>query len=477
LYLPAQQRRFTAVDGVTDFQPAASGTGALTSDSRYVPVANFLAYDYSGALLSADDNNRHVQSVVTDQYFGLPVAQLSNVKAGEFAYNDFDSKTTVAGFTVPAGSVSSGGRTGQNAAWLNAGVAVSVPLSKNAVAKNYIFSCWIVPSGAGNATLNLTSGSTTQSYNLPIAAAGSWKYYELKIPVTAVSGSMTLSFQSNVNIGIDDILVYPDVATVSTVAYDPVWQTKTAETNGNGVSTYYSYDGMGRLQYVYDQDKNIVMKKAYVQLADETNFVMPSFDLSPVFSLYLNDHYPGHVISFTNTSTPNACLVNNNISYSWDFGDGSAAAAGTNASHAYAATGTYTVTLTATSASYGQRTTTQQVRIGTPPALIPVNFLNDFDNSTVSMTATFSQPGYSVTFSSSDLTSGTAKIIPDRYNVSVHLTGPQGTVDSFRYTGESGAKCFPNTSGAASSTFGLTDDLTFKSLVTLQITAGGCNVH
>lgn len=60
----------------------------------------------------------------------------------------------------------------------------------------------------------------------------------------------------------DEIRVYPSSASMSTYTYDPITG-MTSSTDASGKTIYYEYDGFGRLQYVKDQQKNIIENYNY----------------------------------------------------------------------------------------------------------------------------------------------------------------------------------------------------------------------
>jgi YD repeat-containing protein len=64
---------------------------------------------------------------------------------------------------------------------------------------------------------------------------------------------------------IDDIRIFPSDAQMQTFTYDP-FVGRTGQTEPNGKTATYEYDGLGRINIVRDNDKNIVSKNCYTFL-------------------------------------------------------------------------------------------------------------------------------------------------------------------------------------------------------------------
>jgi len=61
---------------------------------------------------------------------------------------------------------------------------------------------------------------------------------------------------------IDEVCFHPVNAMMNTYTYDPLIG-MTSETDENGKTIYYEYDSFGRLQYIKDQDLNIIQEYKY----------------------------------------------------------------------------------------------------------------------------------------------------------------------------------------------------------------------
>jgi hypothetical protein len=373
--LPSQQFKWVQPNGGL-FTPMTISGQTITKDAGYFGVANYDMYDNTGVPLTVDDNNKHLQTTIIHHFAGKPIAVFSNAAYNQVAYSNFDDDryNPDYAFTISGTGFTAVGSHAGNAYGLTASTqAVSHTVAKNSMAQNYIFSMWI-NAAAGTNTLNISlNGGTATPYTY--TGGGNWKYYEWKIPVSSMPASFSFSFTSAQNISIDDILLYPDVATAATVAYDATNYAKTCETNTNGISAYYTNDQWGRLLYAYDRDKNMVQRYSYITPADQQN-------VAPVAIGIQGNRYSGTAQAFFNEGY-NGC-TNVGVSSQWNFGDGSSVTtSSTSTLHTYASAGTYTVTLTSTSPLYGTQTATQSVTITTPPPP-PTYVTLSYDNYTTS---------------------------------------------------------------------------------------------
>lgn len=415
LYLPAQKLSFSDDNGVTDFSPASINAGIFTKDPRYIVNENYRAYDFAGYLFTKDDNNRNVQTVIIDHYTKQPVASVSNAAITEIGYNDFDTQLYECDFKKDNNtySYSTNSRTGTKSLSLEALATLSRTVKKNVNADNYIFSVWANSTAAGNITLTLTNTSNQASnYTLVLAnSIGKWKYYELKVPVTNMSASFTAKFQSNIAVLIDDVLFYPENAEVNTAAYDLGSFLKTAETNTNGVSKYYSYDGFGRLRYAFDQDKQILLKKTYIK--DGTSHAV-------VLNSTLSSNTNGQSILNFNASG-SGYSTTEGMTFDWNFGDGTTGittSAGTT-SHTFTKAGTYTVKVTLNSPFYSKKDTTLNVNV---QATFPVYYTKNTISGRVTSLQLYQNGLMVYNFSEANLISGSFTVPQGIYDVKIYFT-------------------------------------------------------
>ncbi len=423
VYLPAQQMTIINANGISGFQPSSTATGVFTNDPSYFVTENVLSYDFTGLPLSKDDNNRNVKTVLTDHEIFAPVLTATRARADEIATNDFDSELSGVRFIKISGSpvYSSNARTGGRSITLSPGEALSASVNKSQQAETYVFSLWVNAASNGNISISVNSSAGTSAYTLPYSGTNNWKYYEVNIPVSAISGNFTAQISAGNAVLIDDMLLYPQDAEITTAGYDRLTRLKTSETNSNGVSNYFTYDAAGRVRYVYNQDKEIVLKKTYVTKRDQ--------EALNDFTVSINStvQKAGTPISFSATSY--LPPVSEGISYLWSFGDGSSSitTSSNTASHTYQVAGTYTLTVTVTSPTIGQKTTTLSVVVN--PDGVHISYSNLTGGLQRISSITFSQGGVQkYLFNTAQIQAG-QNILQGIYSVKViYLFGDETTV-------------------------------------------------
>jgi len=466
LYLPVQRLKLSAANGISNFQPSTI-SGGFVNDSRYTAVENDQAYDFAGALLTGDDNYKHVKTIITDHVSGLAVATVSNAAYNEIAYNDFNTDAPGIGFTKSTYNYTTASRSGLNALSLEAGGVLSKTLTKNALANNYIFSAWINSSVSGSITLTLTNSSgQSASYTLPYGnTAASWNYYEVKVPVTNMVGNFTVQFQSNAAITIDDVLFYPETSEVTYNGYDPLTMLKTSETGTNGTANYYTYDSFGRLRFVYDQNKQIVAKKAYISNSGYQSFNLIDYSGPSTATTGVSNSFS------VLTGLSSSCDVEG-LSATWNFGDGTTGT-GLTPSHTYTSAGTFNYSVAITSPYYGQRVISGNTVVVSPPPAqsIPLYYYENAGSSKITSLQFYQATTLVYSFSESDLLAGKT-ILQGNYSIKVNFSKLGTTFKSISYTdGNTLSGCFPSTTTSPAT---ISLDLTNSNSISFTVDTATC---
>jgi YD repeat-containing protein len=128
-------------------------------------------------------------------------------------------------------------------------------------AQRYLFSCWLKAGTAGTLTVRLL-GSSTQTITIPFSVSTGWKYCTTSFVNTNAMAGFSAEVSSNTSVSIDDVLFYPDHASVKTATYAIPFGTS-IETDSRGSTIYYTYDEWGRIKLKIDQDGNILNKYDY----------------------------------------------------------------------------------------------------------------------------------------------------------------------------------------------------------------------
>lgn len=465
-YLPVKQLKMVQADGVPSasspavFAPYAVNGSSQTStyDSRYFTVSNATKYDNYGYLVTADDNNKNAATTFADHSSAKPVAVFANARYGEMAFSDFDTDPAAVppyAFTASgSGSFAASGCHAGSALGLAAtSMTLTSPLiTKNSTSSNYVFSLWINAASAGTLNLTFTGGTTLTRQ---ISYTGTWKYYELKVPVSALSATFTLGITSTQNISVDDILLYPEVASATTSAYDAVYHNKTAQTNTNGVSAYFVSDQWGRLLYTLDQDKNIIQKNTYLSHSDVQSYGTPVISTGTV--------YRGVPATFTINGPDPCAAVGTTVD--WNFGDGTTVTAAglISPAHTYAAVGSKTVSATVHSPLLGDKTPAP-VSITVTAPLIHLSYNTyTFSAGDITNVYFYDTSGTTLLYSFAGNQINSATIPQGQYQIRVSMTGgqqynptTQAGYKSIQLTGDCWDAC---SAFAASNSYQYTADL------------------
>jgi len=118
--------------------------------------------------------------------------------------------------------------------------------------KAYILSFW-----ASNGNVSVSGGASLVKSAPTI---NGFTYYEYNVAQGTSIVAVSNSSSSNVNI--DELRLYPSTARMRTMTYDPLIG-KTSQCDENNRITYYTYDSLGRLQFLEDEYRNIIKMNEY----------------------------------------------------------------------------------------------------------------------------------------------------------------------------------------------------------------------
>lgn len=234
---------------VTSYSPS---TPIGAPDSKYKTRILFETYDEEGNLLQVKKESGQPICYLYGHQKQLPIAQVINAESDEVAYCSFEAPNVTAdgNWTIinGGGIWQLGGKTGLR--------AFELPTSSSRVentitqAADYVVSLWYTGSP------KVTAGSVSQT----LPNASEWTYWEESFSLSS-GNTVKVERASGVPL-IDELRLFPSDAQMSSICYDENLRVQ-CMTDANGRSSYYSYDGLGRLQYVQDQDGNYVQQFTY----------------------------------------------------------------------------------------------------------------------------------------------------------------------------------------------------------------------
>jgi hypothetical protein len=353
--LPNETYSFAEPNGVTSFTPSAISSNTFTFDSKYYKTGTVITLNEDGNPGTVIGNSRIAGSVLYHFPLGLKVAEFSNAKQNEILYAPFDYISIPGIVSYSGGTIVKPGRYSTSCLSFNTGNNISGTIEKAATNKNIVFSCWVKDAqSSGSMTVTLTASGFSANYSVPFTAHSNWKYYEIKMPRPSPQ-TITVTATTSVAIKIDDILVYPDNASVKTNSYTKLTVIRkgaevsngvhlTAETGMNGTTRYYQYANTAMPHLIKDVDENIVQINEPRQINQSTQFAILFMTPPPIVQVNIPADFDVFVVAPCDAV----------ITYTWDFGDGSSPTVTTTktATHTYNTAGSYTLNCTISATGY-----------------------------------------------------------------------------------------------------------------------------
>lgn len=357
--VPHETYSFVEPNGTTSFSQSVISSNTFSFDSKYFNTGTVVKVNEDGNPGTVIGNSRIAGSVLYHFPMGLKVAEFSNAKQDEILFAPFDYYS-ISGIMIPSGgSIVKPGRYSTSCLAFNTGDNISGTIEKAATNKNIIFSCWIKDATAsGSLTVALTASGFSANYSVPFTAHSKWKYYEIKIPMPSPQ-TITVTVTTNDALKIDDILVYPDNASVKTNSYTKLTVIRkgvevsngihlTAETGMNGTTRYYQYANPTMPHLIKDVDENIVQINEPRQINQTTGFYILTMTVPPIVQANIPADFDVFPV------IPCDAVV----TYTWDFGDGSSPTVTTTktATHTYTTAGSYVPSCTISATGHTSNT-------------------------------------------------------------------------------------------------------------------------
>lgn len=202
-----------------------NSSGIFIFDSDYVTKISYTYYNTDGQLACYKDSDGNSKSIHYEH--SLPVAfvdnsVLHNQNGSNSAYSSFED---YGGFSLEGAKTGSKVKLGK----------ITIGLS-HLLPGVYTFSFWEIVPNIG------------------------WKLNERQITRTNAQ-NQSISIGAMISF-IDEVRVYPVNSKMNTRTYLPGVGI-TSETDENGMTTYYEYDGFGRQTRILDNDRNVVKEYEY----------------------------------------------------------------------------------------------------------------------------------------------------------------------------------------------------------------------
>ena len=215
-----------------------------------------LTYSSTGNLIGVQDEGGHSISNLYDYDDKLIVGTIVNANplVDKIAYTSFET-TTFGGWALAGGAAVYNNSlfiTGKRSFVINSRTLSASGLN---TAKIYRLSFW--------ASGSISVAGASSVLVATVAGLNGFTYYEYNL----AQGASNISLSGTGNL--DELRLYPQNARMSTTTFEPITG-KTSECDENNRVTYYSYDNLGRLQFVKDDRSNVVKMYEYNTVSRQT---------------------------------------------------------------------------------------------------------------------------------------------------------------------------------------------------------------
>lgn len=231
----------------------SNSSGTFTKDSHYELFNSFDGYDEFNQISAFTPSTGGTMSYLYDYKKMLPVAEIQNAPLDQVAFTSFEADQK-GNWTYSGNSIADATSPTGNRCYNTSGGAIG--LAGLTTGKAYIISYWLKASTA----LSIT-GTTSGYPQKGKTTSDGWTFFTHRI--TGVS-SVSISGGT-----VDELRLYPETAMMRTYTYDPFKGVTSMCDQRNNI-TYYSYDAIGRLSVVRDQDRRVTKIVDYQYLKPVT---------------------------------------------------------------------------------------------------------------------------------------------------------------------------------------------------------------
>lgn len=228
------------------------GSDKQTENSirQFEEIANYSYNPETKRIIEAIYTDGKTDAFIWGYNQRYPIAKIVNANHQHVAYSGFESIGDMGGWNYQGTTILDVEAAHTGKYYYN---VYSGWISRDIQPGTYELSYWLK---AGSLTI---TGGTIDDISQSVANPKGWVMYRKKV-VVPTAGTITIS--SGPNTFIDELRFHPIDALMETYTYDPgVGVTST--TDPNGTTTYYEYDGLGRLVRVRDHENNIIKEYEY----------------------------------------------------------------------------------------------------------------------------------------------------------------------------------------------------------------------
>lgn len=279
-YLPSKIYEIkTDIPTSTIVEASINSYGNFSIHPDYKIINSFDKYDSHGNLLQNHNLNDQNMAYIWGYNNSFPIAIVSNAAHNMIYHTSFEDepmiKGTVHSFSdtrSKAGKYSlliSKYPPNESYSWTP---FVDVDLTETV---KYKYSCWVYSDGPSadlyffmKPNLDDDFYSTGwKAYYQRATETNKWVYLEGEVDVPASTKRLYLRVDNNAtngggNVWFDELRLHPVDAQMTTYTYDPLIGI-TSQTDINGNTTLYEYDGFGQLKLVKDKDEKIIQQNLY----------------------------------------------------------------------------------------------------------------------------------------------------------------------------------------------------------------------
>lgn len=230
-------------------------------------------YDAKGNILQMSKTGDVKFSYLWGHSDTYPIAQVINASSNEIFFDSFEEATGwdvyLTGYdNTKSHSGRFAGKIVNNSSSEQISRSTKWLILKLPAPRKFKFSGWVFSNGPSVEMLLLIRRAGDADYSsserLETTVTGKWVYVEkeITVPADVIGVNLRLDNNGNGTAWYDDIRLHPSNAQMTTCTYDLLIGI-TSQSDVNNRITYYEYDGFGRLNYIRDENGNILKKYCY----------------------------------------------------------------------------------------------------------------------------------------------------------------------------------------------------------------------